>query len=109
MPTEPRDSSSVFIEKTGHCCIAFVEGEGALVPIAYDSDKVFGTSMNLQDARGCLAARSRTSSPVSRFLAFIQGDGYNLLTVEAVVFQVGDTNQGARAVSQITLPSRPRS
>jgi len=39
------------------------------------------------------------------FLAFIQGDGYNLLTVEAVVFQVGDANQGARVASQITLPS----
>ena len=46
---------------------------------------------------------------VKLFLAFIQCGGYNLLTVEAVMFQVGDANQWARVASQITLPSRPRS
>ena len=50
MHVEPGDSAVVDIKKTWHYCIAFVEGTGALVPIVYDSDKVFGTSMNLQDA-----------------------------------------------------------
>ena len=56
MSIEPGDSASVVIEKAGHYCIAFVEGAGALLPIMYDSNKVFGTSMNLQDARGLLGS-----------------------------------------------------
>ena len=48
MSTEPSDSSSVVIEKAGHYCIAFVEGESdSLLPIVFDTEKVFGFSTTL--------------------------------------------------------------
>ena len=43
--TEPSDGASVKIEKGGHYCLAFIEKEGEtseLLPIVYDSNKVFG-------------------------------------------------------------------
>ena len=50
MSTEPSDSASVVIEKAGHYCIAFIEGEGdSLLPIVFDTEKVFGFSTTLQD------------------------------------------------------------
>ena len=50
MSTEPADSASVVIEKAGHYCIAFVEGKSdSLLPIVFDTEKVFGFSTTLQD------------------------------------------------------------
>jgi len=45
--TEPSDGAAVKIEKGGHFCLAFIEKEGEtseLLPIVYDSNKVFGQS-----------------------------------------------------------------
>ena len=50
MSTEPSDTASVVIEKAGHYCIAFIEGESdSLLPIVFDTEKVFGFSTTLQD------------------------------------------------------------
>ena len=50
MSTEPSDSASVVIEKAGHYCISFIEGESdSLLPIVFDTEKVFGFSTTLQD------------------------------------------------------------
>lgn len=57
MSTEPSDEASVKIEKAGHYCIAFVEGESSkLLPIVYDSEKVFGFSTTLQEPTGIIAS-----------------------------------------------------
>eukprot|EP00581_Thalassiosira_minuscula_P007586 CAMPEP_0183703066 /NCGR_PEP_ID=MMETSP0737-20130205/952_1 /TAXON_ID=385413 /ORGANISM="Thalassiosira miniscula, Strain CCMP1093" /LENGTH=1253 /DNA_ID=CAMNT_0025929769 /DNA_START=223 /DNA_END=3984 /DNA_ORIENTATION=- len=57
MSTEPSDTASVKIEKAGHYCIAFVEGKSsALLPIVYDTEKVFGFSTTLQEPNGLAAS-----------------------------------------------------
>lgn len=51
LSTEPSDSASVKIEKSGHYCLAFVESSSSkaeLLPIIYDSTKVFGKDTSLQ-------------------------------------------------------------
>ena len=51
LSTVPGDTASVQIEKEGHYCLSFVEGEGEspnlLLPILYDTDKVFGQDTSL--------------------------------------------------------------
>lgn len=52
MSTEPSDTASVKIEKEGHYCIAFIEGENQLLPIVYDTEKIFGYSTTLSKPSG---------------------------------------------------------
>lgn len=50
LSTEPTDEASVKIEEAGHYCLAFVESADAkadLVPIVFDSSKVFGKDTSL--------------------------------------------------------------
>ncbi|KAL7535578.1 hypothetical protein ACHAXR_006579, partial [Thalassiosira sp. AJA248-18] len=56
MSTEPSDSASVVVEKSGHYCISFVEGTDKLLPIVYDTEKVFGFSTTLQEPNGLIAS-----------------------------------------------------
>ena len=84
MSTEPGDTASVKIEKEGHYCISFIEGDYELLPIVYDTDKIFGFSSTL-------------SSP----------DGLNSKTIEEIVSspQYGDAKTSAAfaAVQKIKL------
>lgn len=54
LSTEPSDSASVKIEEAGHYCLSFIEGDGdaSLLPIVYDTSKVFGADTSLEQARG---------------------------------------------------------
>mmetsp|Transcript_19121 Transcript_19121/g.31682 ORF Transcript_19121/g.31682 Transcript_19121/m.31682 type:complete len:1223 (-) Transcript_19121:156-3824(-) len=60
MSTEPGDSASVKIEKAGHYCLAFVETDGEdaaeLLPIVFDTAKVFGQSTSLEHPAGLHAS-----------------------------------------------------
>mmetsp|Transcript_38017 Transcript_38017/g.81207 ORF Transcript_38017/g.81207 Transcript_38017/m.81207 type:complete len:1244 (+) Transcript_38017:325-4056(+) len=56
MSTEPSDTASVKIEKEGHYCIASVDGREGLLPIVYDTEKVFGFSSTLQEPNGVIAS-----------------------------------------------------
>jgi len=50
MSTEPSDKASVVIEYAGHYCLAFIESEDStaeLLPIVYDTTKVFGKTTSL--------------------------------------------------------------
>jgi hypothetical protein len=49
LSTEPADEASVVVQKTGHWCLSVVEREGRsdLLPIIYDSSKVFGEDTSL--------------------------------------------------------------
>ena len=84
MSTEPGDTASVKIEKEGHYCISFIEGDYELLPIVYDTDKIFGFSSTL-------------SSP----------DGLNSKTIEEILSspQYGDAKTSAAfaAVQKIKL------
>ena len=51
LSTEPSDSASVKIELSGHYCLAFAESDSdnaELLPVIYDSTKVFGKDTSLQ-------------------------------------------------------------
>jgi hypothetical protein len=55
MSTEPSDTASVKIEKAGHYCISF-DDDGNLLPIVFDTEKVFGFSTTLQEPNGLIAS-----------------------------------------------------
>ena len=45
---EPSDSAAVVIEEAGHFCLSFLESEEqVLLPIVYDTSKVFGKDTSL--------------------------------------------------------------
>lgn len=55
LSTEPSDSASVKIEHVGHYCISFVEKpdvKADLLPIVYDTSKVFGIDTTLLNPYG---------------------------------------------------------
>ena len=55
MSTEPTDDAAVKIEEAGHYCISFIEddeNDAKLLPIVYDTSKVFGQSTSLDEAQG---------------------------------------------------------
>ena len=59
LSTEPSDSAQVKIEKAGHYILSFIESEdetAELLPIVFDTTKVFGRSTSLESARGLHAS-----------------------------------------------------
>jgi hypothetical protein len=60
LSTEPSDQASVKIETAGHYCISFVEtsdnSTAEMLPIIFDSSKVFGLDTTLQQPNGISAA-----------------------------------------------------
>lgn len=55
LSTEPSDQASVKIEEAGHYCLSFIEKAGAksdLLPIVFDSTKVFGKDTTLGSPYG---------------------------------------------------------
>jgi hypothetical protein len=55
LSTEPSDSASVKIEHAGHYCISFIEKpdvKSYLLPIVYDTSKVFGIDTTLLNPYG---------------------------------------------------------
>lgn len=58
MSTEPSDTASVKIEDAGHYCISFVDDgkKNKLLPIVYDTEKVFGFSTTLAEPNGLITS-----------------------------------------------------
>ncbi|CAB9529776.1 expressed unknown protein [Seminavis robusta] len=59
LSTEPSDEAKVKIEQEGHYLMAFVETEdkeATLLPIVFDTNKVFGKSTSLESPRGLQAS-----------------------------------------------------
>lgn len=55
LSTEPSDKASVKIEEAGHYCLSFIEKEDAkseLLPIIFDSSKIFGMDTTLESPAG---------------------------------------------------------
>jgi hypothetical protein len=59
MSTEPSDNAKVQIEEHGHYCLSFLESmneTATLLPVIFDTDKVFGKSTSLQYPAGLRAS-----------------------------------------------------
>jgi hypothetical protein len=59
MSTETSDSAEVKIETAGHYCISFIQNDddkAELLPIVYDSSKIFGQSTSLVKAAGLMTS-----------------------------------------------------
>ena len=59
LSTETSDEASVKIEKSGHYCLSFVESEtekAELLPVVYDSSKVFGKDTSLSTPFGLMSS-----------------------------------------------------
>lgn len=55
LSTEPSDKASVKIEEAGHYCLSFIENgdsKSDLLPIVFDSSKVFGMDTTLESPAG---------------------------------------------------------
>lgn len=55
LSTQPSDTAQVKVQVEGHYCISFVEeeaGPSTLLPIIYDTDKVFGQDTSLEKPEG---------------------------------------------------------
>jgi hypothetical protein len=55
LSTEPSDKASVKIEEAGHYCLSFIENDDAksdLLPIIFDSSKIFGMDTTLENPAG---------------------------------------------------------
>lgn len=93
MSTEPSDSASVKIEQEGHYVLSFIESSGdtneVLLPIIYDSTKVFGQHTTLNKAE------SLTTKTVKDILATPQyGDAKTssaFAAVEEVTLKPGES------------------
>uniref|UniRef100_A0A7S2MSQ6 Uncharacterized protein n=2 Tax=Helicotheca tamesis TaxID=374047 RepID=A0A7S2MSQ6_9STRA len=93
MSTEPSDTASVKIETNGHYAISFIEDEdndASLLPIVYDTSKVFGENTPLEHPAGLLASSVADilSSPqygdAKTSSAFAAVDSYELAPGESV-------------------------
>mmetsp|Transcript_22935 Transcript_22935/g.64986 ORF Transcript_22935/g.64986 Transcript_22935/m.64986 type:complete len:1287 (+) Transcript_22935:154-4014(+) len=59
MSTEPSDQAKVMIERHGHYCLSFFETSdkpATLLPIVFDTDKVFGKDTSLEHPKGLYAS-----------------------------------------------------
>ena len=59
LSTETSDSAQIKIEEAGHYCLSFVESETEqppLLPIVYDTSKVFGKDTTLEQPRGFMTS-----------------------------------------------------
>lgn len=59
LSTETSDSAAVKIEKAGHYCLAFIETEdkkAELLPVIFDTDKIFGQDTSLESPYGLAAS-----------------------------------------------------
>jgi cellobiose phosphorylase len=59
LSTEPSDKASVKIEQSGHYCLSFIENAGMksdLLPIVFDSSKVFGMDTSLEQPMGLMTS-----------------------------------------------------
>lgn len=59
LSTQPADSASVKIQEAGHYCLSFIVSEDSkseLLPIVYDTSKVFGQNTALESAYGLKAS-----------------------------------------------------
>jgi hypothetical protein len=68
LSTEPTDEAAVKIEEAGHYCLSFVESLDAkadLLPVVFDTSKVFGTDTSLNSATAFFSSSSSVEDILS--------------------------------------------
>lgn len=118
MSTEPGDSASVKIELAGHYCLAFIETmdkAAELLPIVYDTTKVFGESTSLQNPAGLAASSvgeilanpqygdAKTSSAFAAIDGMVLKPGHNI-TIATFYGKANHIEEVPKIVNIITAP-----
>ena len=118
MSTEPGDSASVKIELAGHYCLAFIEKmdeTAELLPIVYDTTKVFGESTSLQTPAGLAASSvgeilanpqygdAKTSSAFAAIDGMVLKPGHNI-TIATFYGKANHIEEVPKIVNIITAP-----
>lgn len=119
LSTEPNDSAQVKIEEAGHYCVSFIESEmeqADLLPIVYDTAKIFGKDTALGKPQGLMASSvaeilanpqygwAKTSS------AFAAVDGIQLkpgesITIASVYGKAEHIGEVPKIASLVTVPN----
>jgi len=116
LSTEPSDSASVKIEESGHYCLSFYEDDemqATLLPIVFDTSKVFGADTSLEMPRGLSSSSvddildtpqygfAKTSSAFSAAsdITLKPGENITIATVYGRAFHVDDVPKIAGVVT----------
>jgi len=114
MSTEPSDTASVKIEKAGHYCISFMDDSDDLLPIVYDTEKVFGFSTTLQEPNGLVKssieeivanpqygdAKTSSAFAAAQGVKLAPGESMTLTSVYGQAENVEDLPKIAKAVTK---------
>ena len=118
LSTEPSDKASVVIEEAGHYCLAFVEtmkGQAELLPIVYDTSKIFGKDTTLDNPSGLDASSveeilanpqygwAKTSSAFPALSQVTLKPGENI-TIASVYGKAAHMEQVPKIKSIVTAP-----
>lgn len=119
LSTEPSDKASVKIEEAGHYCLSFIENSGKkseLLPIIFDSTKVFGMDTSLQSPSGLSIASvetildnpqygwAKTSSAFAAVTAITLKPGENV-TISSVYGKAEHIDRLPELASLVTAPN----
>jgi hypothetical protein len=118
LSTEPSDSASVHIELAGHYCLSFIENadeQADLLPVVFDSSKIFGKDTSLTSAAGLHASSveeildnpqygfAKTSSAFAALEEFTLKPGQNI-TIASVYGKADHINEVPKLAAYVTVP-----
>jgi hypothetical protein len=118
LSTEPTDAASVTIEVAGHYCLAFVENEeqqASLLPIIFDTSKVFGQNTAMDIPAGLLASSvediidkpqygwAKTSSAFAAISSITLAPGQNV-TIASVYGKASSIEYLDKIAATVTVP-----
>ena len=118
LSTETSDSAQIKIEEAGHYCLSFVEDlveQAPLLPIVYDTSKVFGKDTSFNMPRGLMASSveeilsndqfgwAKTSSAFSALTGVTLKPGENI-TIATVYGRAKHISEVSRLASHLTTP-----
>jgi hypothetical protein len=119
LSTEPSDTAAVHIEESGHYCLSFIESsteQSGLLPIVFDSAKVFGMDTSLELPRGLQAHSidnivsnaqygwAKTSSAFAAVTSISLAPGQNI-TIASMYGKADTIDQVPKIASHITTPN----
>jgi hypothetical protein len=119
LSTEPSDQASVKIEQAGHYCFSFIESDSIqakLLPIVYDTSKIFGGDTTLANAYGLQGKSVRdlvdnaqygyakTSSAFAAAADLQLKPGQNI-TIASVFGRAEHVDDLPRLASYVTVPA----
>lgn len=121
LSTEPTDSANVVIENAGHYCLSFIEVSetdeepAALLPIVFDTSKIFGKDTSLDKPRGYTSSSveeilanpqygwAKTSSAFAALENIVLQPGQNI-TIASMFGKANDIGSVATLAARITAP-----